>query len=202
MNDSINDGLKGATPRIVIVGGGLVGASLACAHAPLGSGVTVVEAVAPRAAEQPSYDDRTLALGAASCEILRGLGLWPGLAASATPIRQVIVSELGRPGRVVLDAAEAGREWFGHVVEARAFGQAVLGRLDELDGVELRCPARVTGLELGEDSVRVTVDGEQGPEQLTPPCWWRRTAPIPPCAACWASAPGRRITARARSSAT
>ena len=47
-------------------------------------------------------------------------------AASATPIRQVIVSELGRPGRVVLDAAEAGREWFGHVVEARAFGQAVL----------------------------------------------------------------------------
>ena len=72
---------------IAIVGGGLVGASLAWALQSLGYQVTVVEKVAFRAAAQPSYDDRTLALSHSSCQILSGLGLWEGLANSATPIR-------------------------------------------------------------------------------------------------------------------
>ena len=76
-----------ATARydVVIVGGGLVGASLACALAPLNLRVALLEAVAFRAASQPSYDDRTLALSASTCRILEGLGLWPKIAASATP---------------------------------------------------------------------------------------------------------------------
>lgn len=129
---------------VAIVGGGLVGASLACALAPLGYRVAVIEAVAPRAVAQPSYDDRALALGEASCRILAGLGLWEALAGAATPIRRVIVSELGRPGRVELHPEEVGLERFGCVVEARAFGAAVSARLDELDAVEVIRPARVT----------------------------------------------------------
>ena len=52
---------------VAIIGGGLVGASLACALAPLGLKVVLVEATPFRAASQPSYDDRTLALSASSC---------------------------------------------------------------------------------------------------------------------------------------
>jgi 2-octaprenyl-6-methoxyphenol hydroxylase len=81
---------------VVIAGGGLAGASLACALAPLGLRIAVVEAVPPRAASQPSYDDRTLALNHASCQILTSLGLWPALAGRATAISKVIVTELGR----------------------------------------------------------------------------------------------------------
>ena len=53
-----------ATPRhdVAIVGGGLVGASLACALAPLGLRIALLEAVPFRAAAQPSYDDRVIAL--------------------------------------------------------------------------------------------------------------------------------------------
>ncbi|MBT8061520.1 MAG: FAD-dependent oxidoreductase, partial [Gammaproteobacteria bacterium] len=107
---------------IAIVGGGLVGASLAWALQSLGYDVTVIEKVAFRATAQPSYDDRTLALSHSSCQILSGLGLWEGLAANATPIREITVAEPGKPGRVTLRATESGLEAFGHVIEAREFG--------------------------------------------------------------------------------
>lgn len=154
------------TPRatdVLVVGGGLVGASLACALAPLGLDVTLLEAVEPRQPDPPSYDDRTLALGGASCRILEGLGLWSRIEASATPIRQVSVTELGRPGHVVMDAAAMGLPAFGHVVEARAFGEAVLERLDTLRGIGFEWPVRATGLTQNEDSVVVEADRDGTP---------------------------------------
>jgi len=147
---------------IAIVGGGLVGASLACALAPLGLRVAVLEKVPFRASAQPSYDDRTLALNHASCRILEGLGLWPALQPSATPILEIIVTELGRPVRVAMRASELGMPAFGNVVEARAFGAAVLEAIRGLDGVTLRCPAEVTAIEVSEECARLAVEGEGG----------------------------------------
>jgi 2-octaprenyl-6-methoxyphenol hydroxylase len=147
---------------IAVVGGGLVGASVACALEPLGYRVLLVEQVPFQTSAQPSYDDRTLALSHSSCQILRGLQLWPGLQAHATPIREVIVSELHRPGRVVLQASEMGLAALGHVVEARAFGGVALTRLAQLGGLDIRCPAAVAGIEVNEDCVRLTLrEGEQ-----------------------------------------
>jgi 2-octaprenyl-6-methoxyphenol hydroxylase len=142
----------------------LVGASLACALAPLGLEVTLLEAAEPRQPDPPSYDDRTLALGGASCQILEGLGLWAGVEPSATPIRQVSVTELGRPGHVVMDATAMGLPAFGHVIEARAFGDAVLGRVAELENVRFEWPVRATGLTQTDDTVIVEADCE-GKEQ-------------------------------------
>jgi 2-octaprenyl-6-methoxyphenol hydroxylase len=148
---------------IAIVGGGLVGASLACALAPLGFHTAILEKVPFRAAAQPSYDDRTLALSHSSCKILEGLGLWPAVREHATPIREINVTELKRPGRVSLRASEMGLAAFGHVVEARAFGSAVLGRLKSLPQVDLRCPAAVTALDTGESHALLAVEEETGP---------------------------------------
>jgi 2-octaprenyl-6-methoxyphenol hydroxylase len=154
MNEAVHD--------IAIVGGGLVGASLACALAPLGYRIAMLEAVPLRAAEQPSYDDRTLVLSHCSCQILRGLEIWPGLEGRVTPVKKVVVTERGRPGRVELDPAESGVGVFGHVVEARLFGAAVLERLAQLDNVEVICPARVTRLEVGTQQVEAELsDGDQ-----------------------------------------
>jgi 2-octaprenyl-6-methoxyphenol hydroxylase len=140
---------------VAIIGGGLVGASLACALAPLGLRVALLEAVSFRAAEQPSYDDRTLALSASSCRILEGLGIWPALESSATAIREVHVRELDRPGRVVLRPEELGLDRFGHVVEARVFGAAVLELLPGLESLDFLCPAAVESLSVGEDAATV-----------------------------------------------
>lgn len=155
--------MNARTTDVLVVGGGLVGATLACALEPLGLEVTLLEAVAPREPDPPSYDDRTLALGGASCRILEGLGLWPRIAPRATPIRQVSVTELGRPGHVLLDAAGMGLPAFGHVVEARAFGEAVLARLDALERVRFEWPVRATGLtQQGEfATVEAERDGQE-----------------------------------------
>ncbi len=152
---------------VAIVGGGLVGASLACALAPLGHAVMLIEAVPFKAAAQPSYDDRTLVLSHSSCRILQALDMWRGLEGHTTPVKEVIVTELGRPGRVVLRPEELGVDYFGQVVEARSFGAAVMGRLGQLTGVELLCPAQVTGVEAGRDSARLEVRRGQAVSTLS-----------------------------------
>lgn len=144
---------------IAIVGGGLVGASLACALAPLGVKVALLEAVAVRAASQPSYDDRTLALSASSCKILQGLGIWPSLSANATPIREIQVREHQRPGRVVLAPSELGLDRFGHVVEARVFGAAVMEQIGSKENLDFFCPVRV--LRVATDNRTATIDYEE-----------------------------------------
>jgi 2-octaprenyl-6-methoxyphenol hydroxylase len=151
---------------VAIIGGGLVGASLACALAPLGLKIALVEAVPFKASSQPSYDDRTLALSASSCQILRGLGIWPLLEDNATPIREIHVRELNRPGRVVLKPEELGLDRFGHVVEARVFGAAVTGILPELENLDVLCPASIVSLECGKDGALIVLDNEGEPDQI------------------------------------
>lgn len=151
---------------IAIVGGGLAGASLALALAPLGYDIRIIEAVAYQAAEQPSYDDRTLALSHSTCQILRAIGLWDSLADDATPIRKIHISELQRPGRVLLDSAEMGLSEFGHVVEARRFGVAVQQQLAQTGNIEVIAPARVVDLATGSDAATVTIESPDGTGQL------------------------------------
>jgi len=151
---------------VAIIGGGLVGASLACALAPLGLRIALLEAVAPRAQTQPSYDDRTLALGASSCRILQGLGAWPGLQQNATAIREIHVSEQARPGRVVLRPEELGLDQFGHVIEAREFGLVMMDLLARQKGVDLVCPATVTGIDVQTGAANVSFTGLGGEQRL------------------------------------
>jgi 2-octaprenyl-6-methoxyphenol hydroxylase len=152
---------------LIIIGGGLVGASLACALAPLGLKLALVEAVAFRAASQPSYDDRTLALSASSCRILESIGVWPALVDSATPIREIHVRELNRPGHVVMHPAELGLDRFGHVVEARSFGAAMAAALPELQNLDFVCPAAVKALRPGADRMVVEFASEERQGQLS-----------------------------------
>ena len=151
---------------VAIIGGGLVGASLACALAPLGLKVALIEAVAFRAASQPSYDDRTLALSASSCGILKGLGIWSSLESNTTPIREIQVREHQRPGRVVMNPAELGLDRFGHVVEARVFGAAIMERLAQLDGLNFLCPAAVTGVCIEDDAATIEFSREDGDQRI------------------------------------
>src|SRR5215467_1664389 len=114
---------------IVIIGGGLVGASLAIALDGSGLRVALVEAAPPRVDRQPSYDERNLALARATVNALDALGIWAGVAARATPIRRIHVSRRGEFGAARLDAARHGVDAFGAVLAARELGNGLLARL-------------------------------------------------------------------------
>lgn len=151
---------------IAIVGGGLVGASLACVLGARGLRVAVVEALAPPAGEGPGYDDRSLALAYGSRRIFAGMGLWEALAPATTPIHRIHVSEGGRFGVTRLDRDEEGVEALGYVVESREAGRVLLERLRTLDGVEWICPAVPESLAVEDGSARVRVKAGAGVRTL------------------------------------
>ncbi|MGH8090394.1 MAG: FAD-dependent monooxygenase, partial [Rudaea sp.] len=91
---------------VLIVGGGLVGASLAIALDGAGLRVALVEAAPPKVDSQPSYDERNLALARATVNALDALRVWAHCGAKATPIRKIHVSRQGEFGVVRLDAAK------------------------------------------------------------------------------------------------
>lgn len=147
---------------LVIIGGGLVGGTLACALRGTGLRVCVVEAVPPRAANQPSYDERVIALAWGSRLILDGIGLWKSMAAEAEPIQRIHISDRGHFGFGRLDSRDHGVDALGYVVPARAMGVVIHDVLDAADGVDLLCPARVIGLRRRDEDVdlEVAVAGE------------------------------------------
>jgi len=142
---------------VAIVGGGMVGASLGVALAPLGLKVALVEAIAHDSASQPSFDERTTALSNGSRRILETLGVWSDVQAQATPIRKIHVSEQGRFGFARIDAAEQGLTAMGHVVPNRALGAALWPRLRASGGIHIHCPAQVSRVAAGERSVTLEI---------------------------------------------
>src|SRR3954471_14037436 len=107
----------------------MVGASLAVGLAGTGVSTLLVEGTAPGAKSQPSFDDRTTALGNASRRIFQSLGLWERLEAEAAAIRTIHVSDAGRFGFARLRAAEQGIEAFGYVIPNRVIGAALWQKL-------------------------------------------------------------------------
>ena len=137
----------------------MVGASLAVALAPLGLKVSLVEAIAHDSASQPSFDERTTALSNGSRRILETLGVWPGVAPQATPIRKIHVSDQGRFGFARIDAAEQGLAAMGYVVPNRALGAALWSRLQTSSNVHIFCPAAVSRITATPRAVALEVAG-------------------------------------------
>jgi 2-octaprenyl-6-methoxyphenol hydroxylase len=142
---------------VAIVGGGMVGASLALALCGSGVSVMLIEGVAPDSKSQPSFDERTTALGNASRRIFEGLGVWPRISREAAAIRAIHVSDAGRFGFARLRAAEQGVEAFGYVASNRAIGAALWEKLSTAAGVSVRMPARPESVEITADGVRLVI---------------------------------------------
>lgn len=148
---------------VTIVGGGLVGCSLAIALHDSGLNVALVEASLPRGAAVAVEDERHLALARASTVALRTLGVWPRLAEVATPIERLHVSRAGEFGALRLTARDAGLDAFGAVVPARALGLALQQHVESCTRIRRYVPAELVDLAVAADHAQLqlrTSDGE------------------------------------------
>jgi 2-octaprenyl-6-methoxyphenol hydroxylase len=144
------------TYDVAIIGGGMVGATLAVALAPLNLRVALIEAIPHNAAAQPSFDERTTALSNGSRRILEAIGVWPALDAVATPIAKIHVSDQGRFGFARIDAREQGLKAMGYVLPNRALGSALWSRLSSQE-IKVFCPAELSGLTANDAAVKIEI---------------------------------------------
>lgn len=160
--------LPDSSPRchdVLIIGGGLVGASLAIALDGLGLDVGQVEA-APAGALPPVFDQRNLSFADATVNALTALGVLQELRVPPGPIRRIHVSRAGDFGRVLMEAAEYGRDAFGQVVVASDFGHALEARLARVHGLTRYRPARFVGTSDAGDVREVRIADESGERTL------------------------------------
>ena len=149
--------------NLAIIGGGLVGASLALAlqagAKERGWKIVLIEPFAPGDSYQPSYDARSSALSYGARQIYQRLGIWQDISRRAEPIKQIHVSDRGRFSTARLSAMEEGVPALGYVVENAWLGQCLWQGLDR-DVVSWRCPAEVTRMEPLPDGYRLTLNDE------------------------------------------
>jgi len=150
---------------ILIVGGGLVGASLALALDAAGRRATLLEAAPVRIASAAGGDDndRNLVLARASVNALKALCVWPHLEAAAGTIRRVEVSRAGEFGKLRMTAEDAGVDALGRVVPGRVLGAALERQLAACRHIERLAPAKLLALAPAESGwhARVAVGGEE-----------------------------------------
>lgn len=151
---------------VLIIGGGLVGASLAIALDRLELDVGLVEA-SPAGTLPPVFDQRNLSFSEATVNALTALGVLQKLRAPTGAIERIHVTRQGDFGRTQLDASKYGRSEFGRVVIARDFGEALEARLAELPRLRRYRPMRFVGLAPSGDDVRVVrLGGGEGEREL------------------------------------
>jgi 2-octaprenyl-6-methoxyphenol hydroxylase len=164
--------LQHAHYDVIIIGAGMVGATLACAlthQAQRPARILLVEAsrILSGKAEQPGFDARSTVLSAGSIDYLSMLGLWQSMRPSAAPIHHIHVSDQGHFGGVRMHHTDAGVDALGHVVENAAIGQALNQHLLQNNGIELCFPVNVSQVKPQADGMQLTLQSvdEAGQEQ-------------------------------------
>ncbi|ENV33526.1 2-octaprenyl-6-methoxyphenyl hydroxylase [Acinetobacter gerneri] len=159
------------TEKVIIVGGGMVGLSLALMLAKQKIQVQLLEAIKYPIFESEgeipyhsSFDARNTALSRRSVQIYQQLGLWDLLQVHATPILQVHITEQGSFGKARLVAEEEKVESFGQVIENAWLGRVLLTEVRKEALIELIDGVKVT--ELNQDQDQVHIEANRGEEAL------------------------------------
>ena len=153
---------------VVIIGGGMVGASFACELSRvlgvMKQRVLVVEAFAPQSQSigQPGFDARTTALSFGSREIFESMGLWSQLRDFATPITAIQISDRGHFGKVNIDHEEQGAEALGYVVENQALAACLSGALESSSDIAFLYPAQIAEIKPTQEGMALTIQTGDG----------------------------------------
>ena len=137
----------------LIVGGGLVGLTLGSALAGVGLPVAVVDRADPAATVTPEFDGRATAIAHGSVRVLQGIGLWDAVAAHASAINDIRVSDGDSLLFLHYDHSEVGDEPLGHIIENRQLRLAMFDHVRALAALQLLAPVEIVELTRTSDGV-------------------------------------------------
>ena len=160
--------------QVIIVGGGMVGLSLALMLAKAKIGVKLLEAIrypdytdTESVPYHSSFDARNTALSRRSVQIYQKLGLWEALQQHATPILEVHITEQGSFGKARLKAEQENVESFGQVIENAWLGRVLLTQVRQQPWIELIDGVQVKALTQDTEQVYIEAEREGQELQLT-----------------------------------
>ncbi|WP_164156632.1 UbiH/UbiF/VisC/COQ6 family ubiquinone biosynthesis hydroxylase [Sandarakinorhabdus rubra] len=160
---------------VIIIGGGLVGATLALALARHDVTSIVVDTADLDATTLPAFDGRASAIASASGRMLRALGLGQLLDDHGCPIREIRVTDAAHPQFLHFDAGE-GNDPLGTMVENRLLRTHLLAAVRACPQATLLAPVTVAELVRDEHAATLSLaDGRRFRAPLAVACDGRRS---------------------------
>ncbi|MBS0357856.1 MAG: 2-octaprenyl-6-methoxyphenyl hydroxylase [Proteobacteria bacterium] len=147
---------------VIIVGGGIVGASLAYALKDLPLKIAMVEAFPSQQKLQKDFDARSIALSFGSYRIFETLNLWSSIAAHAEPIKEIHISDRGRFGATRFNAKEKNLSAFGYLVELQDLMNVLYDACRSASHIDWFCPARCEKVVLEQPNSTIYLDTPEG----------------------------------------
>ena len=150
---------------LLIVGGGMVGSTIAAALGDTDLKIAVIEQQHPEPfSPDAEHDLRVSALSIASERILETLGVWQGIEGRRTCLyRRMKIWELDEQRAATeFISNEIGSDHLGYIVENRIIQLALLERLRRFSNIDLICPARTVAIDYSPGSSLVRLaDGRE-----------------------------------------
>lgn len=146
---------------IIIVGGGMVGATLACGLAEEAENlkIAVIDAIEPKGWDINSYDMRVSAITRASQTLFRNIGVWEKIVEQrVSPYHDMFVWDEGGKGKLHFDSADMGEADLGHIIENRVIVKALHLRMQEFPQIELHCPTKLESIEFNQNEAGLILE--------------------------------------------
>ncbi len=143
---------------IIIIGGGMVGGSLAAALRDTTLRIALVDAAPLNTQDDP----RLIALTHSSHCLFSNLNIWHTLAPQAAAIKQVHVSDRGHFGKTRLNAQDVGLSALGYVIPAKYINAALDNVLKNSPHITQFRPAKLKTLTQSMEGATLTISTETG----------------------------------------
>ena len=158
-----NEGCRDSYADVVVVGGGMVGTSLACALANSNKFCHRKVVLLETATKEPNknwkecpFENRVSSITPGSRAFLENIGVWDKVAARRCyPYQDMFVWDGLSSGNIHLDSADLKRSAMAHMVENSVLVESCMERVDELD-VNVKFNAKIEDIVLQEKSSNLT----------------------------------------------
>jgi 2-octaprenyl-6-methoxyphenol hydroxylase len=145
---------RGYEYDLAIVGGGIIGLTLACALKDSGLSVLLIEAKVQSAAVAKG---QAYAVHMLSARIYQGIGVWDKILPNIAQYRHIRLSDADYPNVVEFETTDLGTPELGYVAEHQALLQPLRDFVQECPNVTYLCPAEVVNIEYQQDIVAINI---------------------------------------------